>query len=112
MLQEGFIMSGSRIIELRDLLKLSQQEFANQVGITQGALSQLESQKSKLSLDTIAKISRTFGVDCNWLVTGDSKIFHDDKKMQSFNLEKKQSYLEQKKRGFIPLVRGEAHAGY
>ena len=104
-------MSGLRMMELREFLKLSQQEFAAQIGITQGALSQLEAQKSKLSLDTLSKISRTFGVDCNWLVTGESDVFMDPAKIERYR-EKKTMDHKIKREGFIPLVRGEAHAGY
>lgn len=99
-------MSDSRLVILRDILSLSQQEFASRIGITQGALSQLESQKSKLSLDSLLKINRVFGVDCNWLVAGEGEIF--------FNQDAKEPHTMQKslKEGCIPLIRGEAHAGY
>lgn len=103
-------MSGSRLVELRDLLKLSQQEFAHKTGITQGALSQLETSKSKLSLDTIYKISRAFGVDCNWLVTGEGAIFVNDTSSEKKRVGNSNNNNAPK--GFVPLIRGEAHAGY
>ena len=42
--------STNRVTALRENLNLSQQEFADKIGITQGALSQLEAGKSTLSL--------------------------------------------------------------
>ncbi len=102
-------MSDSRLVVLRDLLSLSQQEFASRIGITQGALSQLESQKSKLSLDSLLKINRVFGVDCNWLVTGEGDIFYQPDKREPQSMD---NHLGMTREGYIPLVRGEAHAGY
>ena len=102
-------MSDSRLVLLRDLLSLSQQEFASRIGITQGALSQLESQKSKLSLDSLLKINRVFRVDCNWLVTGEGEIFY---KPNASELQPMDNGGQINREGDIPLIRGEAHAGY
>lgn len=103
-------MSDSRLIMLRDLLSLSQQEFASRIGITQGALSQLESKKSKLSLDSLLKINRTFGVDCNWLVTGEGEIFYQKNVRELRRMGNGNHNVARS--GHIPLIRGEAHAGY
>ena len=102
-------MSDSRLVVLRDLLSLSQQEFASRIGITQGALSQLESQKSKLSLDSLLKINRVFGVDCNWLVTGEGEIFYQPSGSEPQSMD---NGYQISREGYIPLIRGEAHAGY
>lgn len=103
-------MSGSRLAVLRDLLNLSQQEFSSRIGITQGALSQLEAQKSNLSLDSLLKINRAFRVDCNWLVTGEGDIFVRENKPEAAQLGEDNIHFSRE--GCIPLIRGEAHAGY
>lgn len=102
----------SRIPVLRELLDLSQKEFAERVGITQGALSQLERGKSKLSLDTIRKISLTFHVNCNWLINGQNDIFLNEAAKEKPAL--RQSFITRDLQGsvLIPLIREEAHAGY
>src|SRR5690606_34379747 len=89
---------------------LSQQEFASRIGITQGALSQLESRKSKLSLDSLLKINRVFGVDCNWLVTGEGEIFYQQNVRAPHPMGNADHWVNRS--GYIPLIRGEAHAGY
>ena len=95
----------SRITQLRNKLKLSQQEFAERVGITQGALSQLENQKSTLSLSTIINISKEFGIDCNWLIIGDGEHFNKGQaKTLTQDIERDPN--------LIPLINEEAHAGY
>lgn len=94
--------STNRVTALRESLRLSQKEFGEKIGITQGALSQLESGKSTLSLNTITMISQVFNVDCNWLILGiedyDKSYFNHYKKVLESPL--------------IPLVKEEAHAGY
>ena len=103
-------MNDSRLIILRDMLSLSQQEFASRIGITQGALSQLESQKSKLSMDSLLKINRVFGVDCNWLVTGEGEIFYQQNVREPHSMSNAEHCVNRS--GYIPLIRGAAHAGY
>ncbi|BFM08592.1 XRE family transcriptional regulator [Halioxenophilus aromaticivorans] len=94
----------ARMIELRELLKLSQKVFSDEIGITQGALSQLESGKSNLSVATLEKIHATFNVNCNWLVVGSGDIFNVDELPADAPINI--GY------GTIPLVSAEAHAGY
>ncbi|WP_395339190.1 XRE family transcriptional regulator [Ningiella sp. W23] len=110
--------SASRLSQLREQLKLSQKEFANKIGITQGALSQLESAKSTLSLLTIAKISRSLNVDCNWLITGTGPVFtpvkdaEKSKKIDDSNIHMQAKLKQLSAHEFIPLISEEAHAGY
>ncbi|HEY7772563.1 MAG TPA: LexA family transcriptional regulator [Marinagarivorans sp.] len=111
--------TAERITSLRTQLGLSQKEFAEHIGITQGALSQLESGKSTLSLQTITRISQVFNIDCNWLVLGDSKSLQSDTGPihNSSMLSTDPSYNDAKRKwlselNLIPLIAEEAHAGY
>lgn len=105
----------NRLAKLRGMLELSQNAFAKQVDITQGALSQLEAGKSALSLPTIQKICDAFNVDCNWLVMGSDQstlFLHTDKKaMQKDNYKGTDSHSFNRDI-LIPLISEEAHAGY
>lgn len=94
-----------QIHALRELLNLSQSEFATKIGITQGALSQLESGKVTVSLNTLYKINQAFDVDFNWLIKGSGHPFDSQ---NSSKLNGKQNLSH----GIIPLVNEEAHAGY
>jgi len=96
-----------RLTDLRESLGLSQKVFAENVGITQGALSQLESGKSKLSLLTLTKINGTYGVNCNWLVAGNGERFLGD-----MDADRNGTKTFKFSDGIIPLVSEEAHAGY
>lgn len=59
---------GVNIKRLRNLHKLNQVEFAKVIGISQGSLSDFESGKSKLSIDTIVAIYENFHCSFEWLV--------------------------------------------
>ncbi|HEX5169104.1 MAG TPA: LexA family transcriptional regulator [Cyclobacteriaceae bacterium] len=98
---------GHRIAELRELLEFSQKEFAQRIGITQGALSQIESDKSKASFETINKISDEFNVNCNWLIRGSGEVLLPAESSRTESVGATQS-----DKASIPLIREEAHAGY
>ncbi len=64
---------GERIKNLRKRKNLNQNEFSKTIGISQGALSDIEKNKSKPSVDTIIAISKHFNISTNWLLTGETK---------------------------------------
>ncbi len=95
-----------RIIMLRNMLQLSQVNFANKIHISQGALSQIENGKSQISLETLRNISKELNVNCNWLVNGVGDIFLKDEDMTQTS--KKSDSIVVKatgaKRPFVPYV--------
>lgn len=102
-----------RIAQLRDLLGLSQSDFSESIGITQGALSHLETGKSSLSFESIRKISHVFDVNCNWLIGEDAPIFKSKKQNTShMKPYTRDSHALVFAEGLIPLVKEEVHAGY
>ncbi|WP_041524243.1 XRE family transcriptional regulator [Gilvimarinus agarilyticus] len=101
------VLANERISQLRDMLGLSQSEFSSHIGITQGALSQLEARKSKLSMSTINAIHHAFNVNCNWLVSGEGKIFLVDANGNMSTAEDSSH-----SNSLIPMVNRDAHAGY
>lgn len=59
---------GSRIIELRKSLKLSQTDVAEKVGIHKNVLGKYEREEVKPSIDVALKIAEFFGVSLDYLV--------------------------------------------
>ncbi|VUD58819.1 hypothetical protein TDB9533_02519 [Thalassocella blandensis] len=110
--------NATRVAHLRELLDLSQIEFSDSIGITQGALSQLESGKTQLSFDSIRKINETYNVNCNWLIGKEEPIFLKEEssvvhsKNAMHNTQQTHDHALQYAPGLIPLVKEEAHAGY
>ena len=64
-----------RIKEVRTVLGLSQQEFADRIGIKRGAVANYEVGRNEPIDAIISLICREFHVDERWLRTGDGKMF-------------------------------------
>ena len=64
-----------RIKEVRTALGLSQQEFADRIGIKRGAVANYEVGRNEPIDAIISLICREFHVDEHWLRTGDGKMF-------------------------------------
>lgn len=104
--------SKPRITVLRELMEMSQKEFASDVGISQSALSQLENGKSKLSVATLVKISDVFEINCNWLVRGKGRIFLKDLEEGETMKVPSLHTVDIEGVSMIPLILEEAKAGY
>lgn len=98
---------------LRDLLNLSQVNFAKKIHISQGALSQIENGKSQISLETLYNISRELNVNCNWIVNGSGEIFFEDEPARNGTaVNRVVVETKAEKKSSIVLVDEDAHAGY
>lgn len=65
----------TRIKELRKHLGMTQETFGAQIGIKKAAVSQIESGRNSLTSQTILMICDKFGVNREWLVTGNGPMF-------------------------------------
>ncbi len=66
-----------RIKELRKVLKISQEEFGNRIGITGSGVSRMESGSNNIAERTIKAICKEFNVNYMWLTSGDGEMFID-----------------------------------
>lgn len=66
-------MIGARIREYRQSKGVKVADFAKQIGISQGSLSDIENGKTKPAAETIAAIVRNTDIDATWLLTGEGK---------------------------------------
>ena len=64
-----------RLKKLRKTLDLTQQEFANKIGIARGNIGAYEVGKNAPSDAVISLICKQFNVDENWLRTGEGETF-------------------------------------
>ena len=64
-----------RIKELRKALGLTQQKFADGMGVKQNTIAQYESGRNAPIDAVITLICRTYGVNEAWLRTGEGKMF-------------------------------------
>ena len=66
-----------RLKLLRKTLKLSQDAFAERIGMKGSSISLLESGGRNITEQVIKSICREFNVDYMWLTTGDGEMFID-----------------------------------
>lgn len=64
-----------RIREVREHFGLSMEKFGSRIGIGKSSISLLESGKNNPSVQTITLICREFGVNEQWLRTGEGEMF-------------------------------------
>lgn len=62
---------GKRIAELRKESRLSQQELADKLFVTDKTISSWETDRTEPSLEMIVKLSTTFGCSSSYLIYGD-----------------------------------------
>ena len=64
-----------RIREVREHFGLSMEKFGSRIGIGKASISLLESGKNNPSVQTITLICQEFGVNEQWLRTGEGEMF-------------------------------------
>ena len=103
-----------RIIMLRNMLQMSQVNFAKKIHISQGALSQIENGKSQISLETLKNISNELNVNCNWVVNGQGNIFMNGDTEKTKSKEVKQIVVKPAgtRKPNLPLVRASQQKQY
>lgn len=65
----------NRVKDIRKTLKLTQQEFGQRIGITNAAVSRIESGENGITEANILAIVREFNVSEDWLRTGEGEMF-------------------------------------
>ncbi|MBM4399875.1 MAG: helix-turn-helix domain-containing protein [Candidatus Cloacimonetes bacterium] len=70
-------MNGLRLRSVRKALNLSQQDFAESLNINASAISQMETNRIKPSLDTLLLLAKNYKVNLHWLLTGKGQMFED-----------------------------------
>lgn len=76
-----------RIKELREALNLTQQEFAEKIGITRSAISNIEKGNRNASEQVILLVCKEFNANEDWLRDGTGEMFitmDEDEKLAAF----------------------------
>ncbi len=66
-----------RIKTVRQALGLSQAKMADMVGLTKGGISQMEQDQRPISARHVKMLGLMFGVNADWVWTGDGEMFLD-----------------------------------
>ncbi len=73
----GRNMIGDRLKKYRKHKGFNTVQFSEKLGISQGSLSGLETNKSKPSSDTIEQLYRNTDINVGWLLTGEGEMESD-----------------------------------
>lgn len=68
----------NRIKDIREALKLSQREFGEKLGVSRDVISNLEYDRVQLKELLLRHICELYGVNENWLETGEGEMFCQD----------------------------------
>jgi len=102
---------GERIKKIRISKNLSQHEFGIRVGLSSGAISDIEKgirgQKKGIGHEALVKISKVFNIDPTWLLTGEGK--HKD--LPVIAADSKAEYGAEIKYPAMPII-NDVPAGY
>lgn len=95
---------GSRIKWLRTSNNLNQKEFCDNINLAQSRLSEIESNKTKPSFDTLLAIKETYSVSLDWIASGNGYCPTDTSNPVNGYLSKKELDLIEKYRsGLHPI---------
>ncbi len=61
---------GARIKKIRKILKKSQEDLANDLGITKQAVSNIENSKSLPSIQLLSKLLLDYNINLNYIIAG------------------------------------------
>ena len=78
-----------RLKEVRKVLGLNQTEFGERIGVSAAAISKVERGKNDLTDQMIFDMCKEFGIDEQWLRTGEGEVFviTEDAIVQQFSDE-------------------------
>lgn len=68
------IYANTRLKSIREHFNLNQYEFGKRIGVTGATISRLESGVRSITKAQVLAIAREFGVDENWLRTGEGEM--------------------------------------
>ena len=80
------MFDSQRIKRLREILELSETQFAKKIGVAQSTYNRIEKGTASLSAEALSEIVTIFNVDPSWLllgIGGDNPIFTSNKKVKS-----------------------------
>lgn len=89
---------GDRIRKARKAANLSQQQLGDECGVTKGAVSQWETEKTEPNLTCIKKICSLSGFSADYIVLGDLQP------LELVSLAKKIEALAPEKRALLDLI--------
>lgn len=98
----------SRIKELRAKFNLTQEDFANKIGLKRSTIGNIEAGNVALTERNITTICKTFNVNPIWLKTGEGNMLNgceEDKELLKFVIDALANENDFVKKTFLTLAR-------
>lgn len=73
---------GKRLREIRNILDVSQKDFASRLGISPSFLSELEIGKTKPGYNFLVKLAEAFDISPSWVLLGHGQMFLSGEKKE------------------------------
>lgn len=73
-----------RVKELRKIKKLTTEKFGNSLGVSRAAISNIENGNRRVTDQMFTSICREYGVNPDWLRTGEGEMFSGDQEEYLF----------------------------
>ena len=73
-------MYADNLKKLRYELRMSAQQLADKLGVSQGSISQYEAGKREPNYRFISQLNAILNVNLNWFVSGQGEMFNDTQK--------------------------------
>jgi len=74
-----------RFIKIRKDLKMTQEVFAETIGLSRTGLAMIEIGKANPTLETVVNIYNKYGINPTWLIIGSGKIKNIDYNLNEVN---------------------------
>lgn len=94
---------GERVKWLRSENKLNQKEFSEAIKVGQSRLSEVESNKTKPSFDTLYSIKEVFKVSLDWLIYGEGEAFTGQEKEEDSLTSEERELISKVRSGLQPV---------
>lgn len=94
-----------RIIQIRKRYKLSQERFAERLGLSRNFINQVENGSKNISDRTISDICREFNVNEEWLRNGTGEIFNKETTFSLDDYAKNNNLTEIEKKLIVGFMR-------
>lgn len=75
--QRNYDTMAGRISRLRQFMKMTQEEFAEELGVSASSISSMERGTNPVSDTVLANLVNKYGVTLKWLNTGEGDTFDD-----------------------------------
>ena len=95
---------GDRITQMRKRKDMTQEELAENVGVTRAALSHYEKNRREPDYEIIARIADYFRVSIDWIIRGNSLSAPNDPRYSGLELTLEEEYA---KKGLSPETQRE-----